>query len=728
MKALLVVALAGFGLALILSRPGEASAHAALVRSDPVANTYLQSAPAQVALTFTEPLASGGSGIRLLDATGAPVALEAVTFTNDSYTMRVSLPKLAPGIYNVLWSNVSRIDGHGLQGSYPFTVLNADGSVPDVANQVGQIGGNADGAPRADGVAVRSLALLGLLLAAGGAALVLLWPAAPAGVRRGMTASVVVGAGVLLVSTLLQLALLEHDYRGLGLRDLVFYTRVGGFWLVRLGTALLIGMAAAFFPDAPRKAAWGVVVSLGFYVLGYAATSHAAAGSGSNWATSIDLVHGVAALLWLGAVVGVAVAARVAGKGGRYQDFMPRFSTLASVMVFLAISTGVLSALIEVDEADRLVQTAYGKILFVKLGLLVPLLGVAAYNARWGRRRLMANATGEPRRFIFTATGEVALGLAVLAAAAMLTQTTVSKSVPKPQESRAFDRTVAVDGLSIGLTIEPNRTGVNTFRVLLTEGGSAPVAADRVELVFRYQQDETVGASNLALAPAAVPGEYTGQGPYLPLEGQWRVEVNVRRPDVNDVTGLFDVRPAGTAIGGTRTGGAWSNPTPGLTWNEFGGIVALTAGLGLALSRKTLRRAASWASASARAGTVAGFGVGVLLIFGVHPHTPSGKLPTNPIVADTNSIDTGRAFYQANCAACHGRTGVPPQGLELNPYPLDLTVHVPLHPDGQLFRFVADGISGSQMPAWSQKNGGTLSEDNIWHIVNYLRTLETVDQ
>jgi mono/diheme cytochrome c family protein len=94
-------------------------------------------------------------------------------------------------------------------------------------------------------------------------------------------------------------------------------------------------------------------------------------------------------------------------------------------------------------------------------------------------------------------------------------------------------------------------------------------------------------------------------------------------------------------------------------------------------------------------------------------------------VNDRDSIATGQKLYAQNCAACHGQSGVPPKGLDLNPYPLDLTVHVPQHPDGQLYEFISKGIPGTAMAAWGD---GRLTTEQIWHLVNYLRTLTPVDR
>ena len=722
MRRWAALGLAAAGLVLLLARPGTALGHAALVRSEPGANAFLKLPPSDVTLVFSEAVDARSSTLRVLDARGRPVAASTPAVLSDGVTFRATLPKLTPGIYNVLWSNVSSVDGHALSGSFPFTVLNLDGSLPGDVNTVAGIGSDNDPPPETDGIAVRALALLGLALAAGGALVLLVARDGLARAEHGLRLTVLAGAGVLVVAAALNLALVRDVYSRLDLVDVVFHTRTGGYWLVRFDASLFMVGACLFLRAFPRWAAGAILLAVVVFLWSYSATSHAAAGAGSAWATTFDMAHGLSAIAWIGAVTGLVIAARLAWREATYGPVMARFSLLASLMVFVLLATGTLGAFIEVDSPDRLVNTRWGVTLLVKLGLALPLLALALYNARRGRARLVALLPGEPRRFVLTAGGEVLLGIAVFAAAAVLTQTTVSKSVFDLAGGKPFDQQAAAEGLNAHLQIDPNRTGLNTYSVALSEGlDGFPVDATRVRLTFRYHDDQTVGPATLALAPSGTPGRYTGQGPFLTLEGQWRVEVEVRRPDVNDVTLFFDVRPAGLAVSAVSQGGAWSNPAPGLSWNQFGGVVLLLAALGLALFKRNLPATptATWVSNGM---TLFGFGIAALLLFGVHSHTSTSGLPSNPIYPDQDSISRGKALFQQNCAACHGQNGVPPGGLALNPYPLDLTVHAPLHPDGQLFQFISKGVPGSAMRAWSQ-GPGNFSNDQIWHLVNFLRTL-----
>ncbi len=724
MKWAAALVLVVLGATLALGRAETALGHAALLSSDPAANAFLQRPPGQISLSFAEPIETRSSSISLLDANAQPVAIPEPNVGGASMT--VALPQLKPGIYNVVWANVSRIDGHAIRGSFPFTVLNPDGSLPDQTNAVGGLSSDGDPPPLADGVAVRALSLLGLAMVVAGAVVMLFLDSPGSSTRRGLVLTVYAGTAVLLAATLLNFATIRDAYDTIAIRDLIFNTPAGGYWLTRMGLVMLIAVANTFAFEAPRRTAGALIGCVGIYLWAYTATSHAAAGAGSSWAKGLDILHGMSALVWIGAIAGVAIAARLLKRDASWDSFVPRFSLLASVCVFVLLGTGFLGALVEIDEVSKLWETRYGVILLIKLGLMLPLLAVAGYNARYGKNLLTSGTQKAQRRFLMFAAGELALGLAVFLFAAMLTQTTVSKSIVIAPDRKPFDETSSVSDLRIKLAINPNQTGLNTYRVELHDAADDLVPAQRVRLTFRYQEDQTIGASTLVLSSTET-GVYVGQGPYMTIEGRWRVETEVRRADTDDIVGFFDVRPAGTAVLGGISGTAWSNPAPSLSWNQFGGFIFVIAGLGFALARTPVRRLGREAGWAASGMTMAGFSFGVLLLFGVHSHEPTSGLPANPIYPDANSIEQGRTLYANNCAACHGQNGVPPKGLDLNPYPLDLTVHVPLHADGQLFLFIHDGIAGSAMPAWG-KQANPLTDEQIWHLVNFLRTLSPVDR
>ena len=95
----------------------------------------------------------------------------------------------------------------------------------------------------------------------------------------------------------------------------------------------------------------------------------------------------------------------------------------------------------------------------------------------------------------------------------------------------------------------------------------------------------------------------------------------------------------------------------------------------------------------------------------------------NPVAPSTEAVDGGRAIYRERCVACHGDRGRGdgPAGVTLNPRPADLVLHVPQHPDGELYYFISVGLPESAMPAWRT----VLSERERWDLVHYLRVLAT---
>jgi hypothetical protein len=47
-------------------------------------------------------------------------------------------------------------------------------------------------------------------------------------------------------------------------------------------------------------------------------------------------------------------------------------------------------------------------------------------------------------------------------------------------------------------------------------------------------------------------------------------------------------------------------------------------------------------------------------------------------------------------------------------------VHVPLHFDQAMFNFIKNGITGTSMGPLGDK----LTDEEIWHVINYIKTFE----
>ncbi len=106
-----------------------------------------------------------------------------------------------------------------------------------------------------------------------------------------------------------------------------------------------------------------------------------------------------------------------------------------------------------------------------------------------------------------------------------------------------------------------------------------------------------------------------------------------------------------------------------------------------------------------------------------HHVTIRGNGQRNPIKATAENIDAGKHVFGFYCVACHGRdgqnTGVPFTAGMSPPIPSLTSPTVQRYSDGQLKWIIDNGIFPSGMPA----SKGTLSDEEVWQIVVYLRHL-----
>ncbi|HEY4608633.1 MAG TPA: copper resistance CopC family protein, partial [Ilumatobacteraceae bacterium] len=101
---------------------GTAFAHAELLTSDPQPGAVLDTAPANVTLSFNEAVEISLGAIRVFDGAGNSIDVSAARHPGgDQSTVQIDLPKLANGSYVVDWRVVSS-DSHPVHAAYTFQV------------------------------------------------------------------------------------------------------------------------------------------------------------------------------------------------------------------------------------------------------------------------------------------------------------------------------------------------------------------------------------------------------------------------------------------------------------------------------------------------------------------------------------------------------------------------------------------------------------------------------
>ena len=93
----------------------------------------------------------------------------------------------------------------------------------------------------------------------------------------------------------------------------------------------------------------------------------------------------------------------------------------------------------------------------------------------------------------------------------------------------------------------------------------------------------------------------------------------------------------------------------------------------------------------------------------------------NPIAQSAASTKTGMDLYTKNCASCHGKAGLGDgvKARALKTFPGDFSkAEFQNLADGDLFYKTKTGRG--EMPKYE----GKLSDNDIWNVVNYMRTLK----
>lgn len=399
--------------ALLLAPPG-AWAHAGLGASVPARDTTVTDAPTEVILEFSAPVVVSADGVQVFAPDGRRVDVGA---PRPNQGTRISQPTSdgGTGTYGIAY-RVSSEDGHVITGVVSFSV-----GAPSDAGAA--LGASRDAAqvPRATQLAfsgVRLVEVLALLVAAGGGIFAVL--IAP-GVRPRLLITSIV---TLLLAYLAAYALNAAIAAGGGISATLDGDALRGaaetpfslslqirtiVALAALAPAVLLTFSTRTLPLAAR---WVLAVVFAALAASLSITGHAVTTQPTWLRMPLDMVHVIAAALWLGGLVQLWTLAREADT--RIVE-IARFSRMAFIAVGILLATGVATAIIELDlRPAELVDSRYGRLVFAKLLLLLGIIPLAFNNQRIFVPALRRRPADAPRMLRQYVLRELALLIAVI--------------------------------------------------------------------------------------------------------------------------------------------------------------------------------------------------------------------------------------------------------------------------------------------------------------------------
>lgn len=282
-------------------------------------------------------------------------------------------------------------------------------------------------------IGLRAIQYAAAALVLGVPAFMLYGRAALSGVSVGWAGLLTrVASGMLLLATLAALVVqtavmagsLTEAVRFETLDFMITGTALGAAYAVRAALAVLaFGLTLALRPGGRLWA--GLVVPAVLIAASFAWTGHGGATEGAwRWPhLAADVVHAVAALIWVGALAAFVVLARRRGgadaPAGGLAAALVGFAGVGTVAVTALVLSGLVNAwvLAGPDALPSLLATPWGLMLALKLAAFAGMLGLAALHRYRLAPALAAAAEGPApslARLRRTLAVEFALGLVVL--------------------------------------------------------------------------------------------------------------------------------------------------------------------------------------------------------------------------------------------------------------------------------------------------------------------------
>jgi copper transport protein len=587
--ALLAATLAASALSAALAT--AAHGHAILERTDPARGVTVERQPNGVVFEFNEPVEGSFGAVRVFDARGKRVDDDDVVRPRGQDSVGVGLDgKVPDGTYTATYRVISA-DAHPISGGFVFSIGAA--GVPGktvseltAASEVGKVTDVAFGIARGATYAAIALAIgaFAFLAIAWLPALRRVmgpgpeWLSASERFARRLRILVVAALVVGMVSEAAQIVLQGATAAGMtfwsaldpDVIDEVLQTRFGTVhalaFLVFIGALVLftarvrvpvlrpatVGASGLAPPSRARPIELAVIASLlGFLAITPALSGHASTQDPSWLLIPTDLLHVLAMSVWVGGLVVLLVAVPAATRALEPADrtrllaaVLMRFSPMAFTAVIVIVATGLVQSYVHVRSISNLTDTAFGRAVLIKMGLMVLLIGLGAYNQRGllPRLRQLARGGQSPYRAGIALRRSIRAEVALLVGVLGVTAALVSYAPAVGSDPGGpFADSKLVGPFEMQVTVDPAELGRNEMHLYIFRSSDGTQFNGTKQLRIRYRlPDKNVGP--LAARPTkAGPGHYVVPAMDFGIKGDWDVKFTGRVSEFDQYETTFEV-------------------------------------------------------------------------------------------------------------------------------------------------------------------------------------------
>lgn len=321
-------------------------------------------------------------------------------------------------------------------------------------------------------------------------------------------------------------------------------TDFGNDWLLRLIVAGALGVSLPLLRSGRHTKSISfnaaAAAAAAIFVGSLAWAGHGAGGLGSEAIVhpAADVLHLIAAAVWVGALIPLALLLSMTGEDADTlavaRTATLRFSTLGIASVATLLLTGSVNTWYLVGSVPALTESDYGRLLSVKIVLFLGMVAIAAYNWSQLTPRLVQNADAPAaqrarRQLRRNAAIEAALGALVICIVAVLGTLPpashahhheIEEAVP-PDAS--FQHIHSTRGMA-DVIIEPGHVGTARATIHLLNDDLETLAAQAVTVTLTAPTPASKPITRAALQDS--DGEWHVDGIALAEPGAWMVTVD----------------------------------------------------------------------------------------------------------------------------------------------------------------------------------------------------------